>query len=158
MTAAPPLLVSACLCGELCRYDALDATVPAFADLFAQGLAIPVCPEMLGGLSVPRDPCEILASRVLDRSGRDVTREFLLGAEKTLFLARERGVAAAVLKEGSPSCGVNLVYDGTFSSNRVPGRGITAAVLADNGITVFSEENFPLAEYLRAASRYGANA
>lgn len=158
MTAAPPLLVSACLCGEICRYDALDATVPAFANLCARGLAIPVCPELLGGLLVPRDPCEILASRVLDRSGRDVTREFLLGAEKTLLLAREHGVATAVLKERSPSCGVNTVYDGTFRSNRIPGRGITAAVLADNGIAVFSEENFPLEEYLRTTSRDGTNA
>ena len=140
--ASVPILVSACLCGEICRYDARDATDPRFAAMLAENLAIPVCPEVLGGLPVPRDPCEIRGARVFSRAGRDLTAEFLLGAEKTLAIAKEKGVATAILKERSPSCGVFAVYDGTFSSQTVPGRGITAALLAENGITVHSEATF----------------
>lgn len=138
-----PILVSACLCGEICRYDAKDAGIPFFKDLWKRGLAIPVCPEVLGGLPVPRDPCEIAGNRVLDTSGLDRTEAFRLGAEKTLCIAKEHGIAAAVLKERSPSCGVTRIYDGTFGSRTIPGRGVTASLLAANGFAVFSEETFP---------------
>ena len=138
-----PILVSACLCGAICRYDAQDAGIPFFKDACERGLAIPVCPEVLGGLPVPRTPCEIAESRVLDKSGVDRTEAFHLGAEKTLRIAREQGITAAVLKERSPSCGVTRIYDGTFQSRTIPGRGVTTALLAAHGFPVFSEETFP---------------
>lgn len=138
-----PILVSACLCGERCRYDGRDACVPFFADLRARGLAVPVCPEVLGGLAVPRDPCERVGDRVMDAAGRDRTDAFTQGAFRALAIAREHGIAVAVLKERSPSCGPSTVYDGTFQARRIPGRGVTAALLAAHGIAVFSEETFP---------------
>lgn len=138
------ILASACLCGEACRYDGRSAPHPLLMELHARGLAVPVCPEVLGGLSVPREPCERRGSRIVDRTGRDLTGAFARGAAMVLAIAREKGITRAVLKEGSPSCGVCVVYDGTFSSRRVPGQGVTAALLRENGLVVVSGENFSL--------------
>lgn len=138
-----PILVSACLCGDACRYDGTGAPHPVLVVLRERGLALPVCPEVLGGLAVPREPCERQGDRVKNRAGCEVTAHFALGARKTLELARENGISVAVLKERSPSCGSSFVYDGTFTGRRAPGQGVTTEVLRENGIVVFSEENFP---------------
>lgn len=138
------ILASACLCGEKCRYDGQSAPHPLLMELHARGLVVPVCPEVLGGLSVPREPCERRGSRVVDRTGRDLTEAFARGAAMVLAIAGEKGITRAVLKERSPSCGVRVVYDGTFSSRRIPGQGITAALLRESGLAVVSEENFSL--------------
>ena len=137
-----PLLVSACLCGEICRYDGGDTAHPLFAALCKRGVAIPVCPEVLGGLSVPRAPCESAGERVMDRDGVDRTAAFREGAARVLAIAREKGIARAVLKEGSPSCGVRCVYDGSFTSKIIPGEGITTVLLRKHGIVVRSEQDF----------------
>lgn len=135
-------LASSCLCGMSCRYDGRAAPHPLLVDLFRRGLALPVCPETLGGLPTPRPPAEIAGDRVMDRSGRDVTEAFTLGAARTLEIARSRGMTVAVLKERSPSCGVTAIYDGTFSGRLIPGCGVTAALLRANDIAVYSEETF----------------
>jgi uncharacterized protein YbbK (DUF523 family) len=106
-----------------------------------RGELLPVCPEVLGGLSIPRVPCEIKDGRVYTRDGRDVTEEFYLGAKKTLEIARAAGAKRAFLKQRSPSCGCGKVYDGSFSGKIVPGDGITAALLKQNGIEVITEED-----------------
>ena len=137
-----PILVSACLCGEQCRYDGRGGLLPALAGLCVAGLAVPVCPEVLGGLPVPRVPCEICGTRVVDRTGADRTDAFMHGAAKVLAMAVEKGITTAVLKERSPSCGVSFVYDGSFSSRLVPGQGVTTALLQENSITVISDEDF----------------
>ena len=137
-----PILVSACLCGAPCRYDGRAGLVPALADLCAAGLAVPVCPEVLGGLPIPRVPCEIRGEIVVDRSGVERTEAFVQGAAKVLATALALGVSLAVLKEKSPSCGVYWVYDGSFSSRLVPGQGVTTALLRENGIAVISDEEF----------------
>lgn len=136
-------LVSACLCGESCRYDGGHSADARFTALAAAGLALPVCPERLGGLPVPRRPCEIKDGRVLDASGEDHTGAFRKGAASTLALAREHGIRTAVLKARSPSCGSDGVYDGGFSGRLVPGKGVCAALLEADGIAVYSEENCP---------------
>ncbi len=138
----PLYLVSACLCGEPCRYDGKTATVPALRDMALSGQAVPVCPEVLGGLEVPRSPCEIRNGRVLTADGRDVTDNFTAGATKVLELAKEQGIKTAVLKERSPSCGSSLIYDGSFSRRIIKGQGVTAALLARHGLTVVSESGF----------------
>ena len=137
-----PILVSACLCGKQCRYDGRGSLVPVFADLCAAGLAVPVCPEVLGGLPVPRVPCEIRGTAVVDRFGVDRTVAFTQGAAKVLAMATALGVSTAVFKERSPSCGVSFVYDGSFSSHLTPGQGVTTALLRKNSITVISDEEF----------------
>lgn len=136
------LLISACLCGELCRYDGGTVLIPELSELCQSGLALAVCPELEGGLPTPRPPCERHLGRVVTASGDDKTDFYMAGASKTLALAREHGIKVAVLKEKSPSCGTSLIYDGTFSRKLVPGRGVTAELLQNSGIAVFSDDNF----------------
>jgi len=136
-----PILVSACLAGESCRYDGAPAEHPEVRRLVEQGRAVAVCPEVLGGLSVPRDPVELREGRALCRSGRDVTAEFRAGAARCLELAQELGCTRAILKSRSPSCGSGRIYDGTFSRRLVPGDGMLAALLKANGVAVESDED-----------------
>ena len=143
-------IISACLCGVNCRYDGKNNSNDRCLKLFKEGKAVLVCPEQLGGLQTPRNPVELnnLVSEVVDGKGKaisnkdqDVTKQFLNGAYETLKIARELGATKAILKEGSPSCGANLVYDGTFTGNKIKGKGITAYILEKEGITVFSDED-----------------
>lgn len=144
------IIVSSCLLGEKCRYDGRSQPNDEAIRLFNKGLAVPVCPECLGGLNVPRPPAEIVGgsgedvlsgcARVIakaENGGRlDVTNEFILGAYKALQTALECGAEEAVLKAKSPSCGCGLVYDGSFSGRLKEGSGVTAALLMKNGIKV----------------------
>lgn len=136
----PKYLVSACLCGKKCRYNGTAGTVDRLCELYKCGQAVIVCPECLGGLKIPRPPAEIQLERVVDACGRDVTAQFRLGAERTLALAGKYGITRAILKERSPSCGSKMIYDGSFSGVKIPGQGITTALLRENGIEVISEE------------------
>ena len=135
------ILVSACLLGCACRYDGKSKPHPLAVELARRGLAVPVCPEQLGGLPTPREPSERRADAVVTKSGADVTAQFRRGAEQALHLARLYGCKAAVLKERSPSCGSGEVYDGTFSGRLTPGDGVTAALLKANGIAVYGESD-----------------
>ena len=132
------LLVSACLLGEDCKYSGGNNYTPTIEALKEKFDIISVCPEQLGGLPTPRTPSERAGTRVLTRSGADVTEAFRQGAEKTLEIARASGAVRAVFQERSPSCGSGSVYDGTFSGTLVPGRGVTAELLEKNGIRVYS--------------------
>jgi uncharacterized protein YbbK (DUF523 family) len=137
------IIVSACLSGEICRYDGLSAENKAIKELVMKGKAIPVCPEVLGGLPVPRVPAEIEAgdgqavlegrSRVRNEKGEDVTREYLAGAYKVLEIAQEANAAQAILKSKSPSCGVTRIKRGEKS---IRGMGVAAALLQLNGVSL----------------------
>lgn len=135
------LLVSACLLGERCRYDGQACESPGVRALGKRFELIPVCPEVLGGLAIPRLPAERRGLRVVRSDGTDVSAAFRLGAERTLAVARERNVAAAILKSRSPSCGVGRIYDGTFSGRLCNGDGITAERLRSAGILLFGEND-----------------
>ena len=135
-------LVSACLCGENCRYDGKTTLSEKVKRLVDEGIAIMVCPEVEGGLSIPRYPCEIKEGRVLNTHNEDKTEAFKAGAEKTLEIAKKHNIKKAILKEKSPSCGSNFIYDGTFSKKIIKGQGITVKLLRDNGIEVISDEEF----------------
>jgi uncharacterized protein YbbK (DUF523 family) len=147
-------LVSSCLLGEAVRYNGGDKRCDheILQRWLHEGRVVPICPEVAGGLPVPRPPAEIengaggasvLAgtARVRDRDGRDVTTFFIQGAEQALVRARApaRRIRVAVLKEGSPSCGVTYSYDGSFTGTKVPTPGVTAASLRAAGLHVFSE-------------------
>jgi uncharacterized protein YbbK (DUF523 family) len=146
------IMVSACLLGERVRYDAkiLPDFLPIFSKWVQQGLVIPVCPEVAGGLPTPRPPAEIQAgdgkdvaagtANVTDINGKDVTDSFLAGAKEALRLAENHGVECAILKACSPSCGSKRTYDGSFSGTLKNGQGVTAALLLSAGIVVFNEE------------------
>lgn len=162
------VLVSACLLGEPVRWDGRGAALrsDALARWEREGRIVPFCPETAGGLPIPRPPAEIvggsgadvLAGRaaVRTREGEEVTAPFLLGAEAALRRARLEGIRVAVLKERSPSCGSHRIYDGSFSGMRVGGEGVTAALLRQAGVRVFSEEQIVEADELLALLDRGA--
>ena len=132
------LLVSACLLGENCKYSGGNNYTPAVEALKEKFDVIPVCPEQMGGLPTPRIPAERVGEKVLTREGADVTAEYRKGAEDALAIAQANGVKFAVLQERSPSCGGECVYNGTFSGKLIPGQGVTAQLLEENGIKVYS--------------------
>jgi len=140
-------IVSSCLAGEKCRYDGNSNTIGLVKDLVANGLALSVCPEVLGGLSVPRTRCEVLknndgTSRIIGEDNIDYTDNFILGAKIALETAVKNGITNAILKSKSPSCGYGIIYDGTFSGKLIEGNGITAELFAESGINVFTEIEF----------------
>lgn len=139
------ILISACFLGEKVRYDGKHQklTDHIIKKWQTEGRLISACPECLGGLPVPRDPAEIQLDlhRVITVQSEDVTSQFMKGAQKTLTICLNENIKFALLKESSPSCGSTTVYDGTFSNNKVEGKGITAKLLHDHGIHVFSENS-----------------
>ena len=139
-----PILVSACLCGRACRYDGRDAAEPAKLEARLQelgGRAVPFCPEEEGGLSTPRPPAwiettgaeAVLAGsdKLVTEAGDDVTHAFVSGARAALAACEDAGIKRAILKERSPSCGVKRTH---IRGALTPGPGVTAALLAQNGI------------------------
>ncbi|WP_088227449.1 DUF523 domain-containing protein [Desulfosporosinus sp. FKB] len=141
------LLVSACLAGINCRYDGKNTKIEEIEKLVKDGKAIPICPEVIAGLNIPRDSCEILVTddgekKVISRDNEDFTEAYKRGAEQTLTIAKIIGINTAILKARSPSCGFGQVYDGTFSRTLLNGNGFTAKLLLDNGIRVYTEEDF----------------
>lgn len=150
------VLVSACLMGEQVRYDneILPNLSPALQEWDEQGLIISLCPEVAGGLPIPRPPAEIQGgdgidvalgtAKVIDINGEDVTSEYFNGAKEALRLVEENGIDYAILKAWSPSCGSKLTYDGSFSDSLKVGQGVTAALLQSKGIQVFNEDEIDL--------------
>ena len=138
------ILVSACLAGEKCAWDGKDRLDPEVKKLVGEKRAVAVCPEVLGGRSIPRTRTEakggsgkdVLAGRakVFDENGKDTTDEFLKGACETLEIAKKHGIKEAILKSRSPSCGVGKIYDGSFRGKLIKGDGVTTALLKKNGI------------------------
>ena len=146
------IIISACLVGVNCRYNGLSVENKELLHLINSGKAIAICPEVLGNLPIPRDPCEIQTIngelKVISKSGRDCTAEFRDGAERTLNICNAANAKYAILKANSPSCGFGKIYDGTFTSTIIDGNGITANLLSSNGIAVFNENNY--SEFLSA--------
>lgn len=135
------ILVSACLLGLPCRYDGASKENAKVLDFLARSghTLIPLCPEQLGGLATPRHPAERQGDRVVTIGDQDVTAAYRRGGEAALRLARLYRCRYAILKERSPSCGAGEIYDGSFSGRLVPGDGVAAALLAENGVTVIGE-------------------
>ena len=134
------ILISACLVGENCKYNGGNNLNPKIDGLLEKYDLIPFCPEEQGDLPTPRNPSEIKGDRVLLDNGKDVTENFARGAKKALMLALYLKIKIAILKERSPSCGTHQVHDGSFSNTLIDGMGITAQLLKENGIKVYSED------------------
>lgn len=146
----PKILVSACLMGHLVKYN--GTLVPVHERLKEwndKGLILPFCPEVEGGLPVPRPPAEIKngdgsavlckRAKVVRNDGIDVTASFILGATKAADIVKENGITLAIMKDGSPSCGNTRIYDGTFTGTGIPGKGVAAALLASISVRIFTE-------------------
>ncbi|MBB2190097.1 DUF523 domain-containing protein [Gluconacetobacter azotocaptans] len=150
--SGPRILVSACLVGRPVRYNGTAKSLvhPALLRWLAEGRVVTLCPELAAGFAVPRPAAEIVAGRsgrdvlagngcVLESTGNDVTDLFRAGAQAALTLAREQACVFALLTDGSPSCGSNFIYDGSFRGILHDGTGVTAALLRDNRIEVFAD-------------------
>ena len=160
----PKVLVSSCLLGQPVRYDGghKRADNVVLQDWLARDQVVAVCPEMAGGLPTPRLAAEIVgtgggaqvlagASRVQDSAGVDVTAAFVRGAQQALQLVQQHGIRVAVLKESSPSCGSQQIYDGQFAGRTLAGEGVTSALLRQAGVAVFNEQQWAAAaQYLAA--------
>ena len=133
------LLISACLLGVSCRYDGKSKPIENIEKLMEKYELIPVCAEIFGGLPTPRVPAEIIDEKVFTAEGKDVTAEYIKGAEEVLRLGKIFGAKKALLKERSPSCGNGIIHNGKFDGGLVPGFGKTAALLLENGFEVFGE-------------------
>ncbi len=137
-------IVSACLAGCFCRYDGKSSPCALVIKLVAEGRAFPLCPEVLGGLTTPREPTEIFHGKVLTKQGKNVSKYFMHGAQQALRMAQNLRCTAAILKTRSPSCGRDTVYDGTFSKKLVQGQGIFAKLLHDAGFIIYTEIDLPI--------------
>lgn len=145
------ILISACLCGVNCKYNGKNNLNEKALKLFKEGKAVLVCPEQLGGQETPRVAHEIINStgaevldgnaKILGPEGDDATEQFIRGAYETLKIAKECDAKIAVLKARSPSCGLSKIYDGSFTGRKKDGNGVTAELLARNGIEIYTEEN-----------------
>jgi uncharacterized protein YbbK (DUF523 family) len=144
--------VSACLGGLFCRYDGGANELADLKKLVEKGQAVPVCPECLGGLATPRTPAEIIGgdgfdvwqnnARVMTKTGRDVTVEFKTGSRLAFQRLQENDITTLVMKESSPSCGRNLIYDGSFSGIKKSGVGVAVAYFLNHGMTILSEKEW----------------
>jgi len=137
------LLISACLMGDNVKYDGGNNLIEELEELSKKFEFIPVCPEVMGGMTIPRMPCEITSFNPLkieNEFGINMADHFLDGARQTLALAQQHGVKYALLKSNSPSCGNKNIYDGTFSGKLIEQSGVTAKFLLDHGIKVYNED------------------
>ncbi len=128
------IMVSACLLGENCKYNGGNNYSETVAKYIEGHEVIPACPEVAGGLPVPRYPCEIVNGVVTNNRGESKDAEFRSGAQRCLEKALKEKVYLVTLQSRSPSCGVHQIYDGTFSGTLKPGKGVFAELLAANGI------------------------
>jgi uncharacterized protein YbbK (DUF523 family) len=143
-------IVSACLIGINCNYKGENKLNQRIFEEFRKGELYPVCPEVLGGLPIPRLPSETKygtgldvingTAKVISKSGNDVTVSFIKGAYEVLRIAQTIGAKEAILKSRSPSCGCGKIYDGTFSDKLIDGDGVTTALLKKFGIKVITDE------------------
>ncbi len=159
------ILVSSCLLGEDVKYDGGNNSVALnpkvsfslkelFMDILCENEIYSFCPEVSGGLPIPRIPAEIVKNDkpfiVQNQNGEDVTINFLLGAKNALDLCKEENIKVALLKSKSPSGGNGQSYDGTFSGTLIDGFGLSAKLLKENGIEVFNEKELKeLAKFIK---------
>ncbi len=128
------IAVSACLLGENCKYNGGNNYSEKVKNYIEGHEVIPICPEVLGGLSTPREPAEIDCGIVKNKDGTSVDAQFRKGAELALDIVIKNQVELVILQSKSPSCGVNTIYDGSFTGKIIPGQGVFAELLKKNNI------------------------
>ena len=150
------VLISACLLGDNVKYSGGNNLTPELVTLLEKYNVkiVKICPECFAGLPITRVPSEIRGDKVYGKDGRDITKEFLVGAEKTYQVAKNKEIDFAILKERSPSCGNSYIYDGSFSGKVIQGQGLTVRKLNEENIVIFSEENLEeIEKYLQVLNK-----
>ncbi len=151
--------ISACLLGRECTYKGGSNLIKNISKLESEIEFIEICPEVMGGLPIPRSPSEIQSSnpwKVMNKDGEDVTREYIEGANLALERLKQSNVHIVLLKHRSPSCGCDGIYDGCFSHTVVEGKGVCAKLLSENGMVLFHEDNIEeFLKYIGKGEEYG---
>lgn len=137
------IAVSACLLGHNCKYNGGNNRSQKVLRFIEGHEVIPVCPEVAGGLPIPRIPVELRNGRAINANGEDVTDFFQAGTEKTMAKLAEEHIDLAVLQPRSPSCGCKQVYNGTFTKTLIDGKGMFAQALAEAHIPMMDETDIP---------------
>jgi len=147
------LLVSSCLLGENVKYNGENNLIEEINKLSTIFEIVSICPEVLGGMTIPRLPCEIVSMNPLqinNEYGIDMKDHFIDGALQSNLIASKYNIKIALLKSNSPSCGNIQIYDGTFKNKLINGSGTTANILIQNGVKVFNENQIDeLYEYIK---------
>lgn len=141
------IAVSACLVGDNCKYNGKNNKNENVLKFLSDKEYIKICPEVMGGMPIPRLPSEIKNGRVINEKNEDVTDFFISGAKKALEALKDNYVNLVILKAKSPSCGYGKIYDGTFSGNLISGNGIACQLFIDNGFKVITENE--IKEFLK---------
>lgn len=136
------LLISSCLLGNNVKYNGKNNYIDGIEALKEKYDLIIICPEVMGGLSIPRIPSEIINNNVFNKEGINVTKEFEKGANIALELVKKHNIKKALLKDGSPSCGSTYIYDGTFNGIKINDFGITVRRLLKENIKIYTEKNW----------------
>ena len=134
------VLVSACLLGQCCKYNGGHNYDSKVVDFLKDKQPVPICPEVMAGLGIPRTPIEIVDGVVMDRQGNNVDAQIRSAVEQVLELTRKEQITVAILKSRSPTCGARQIYDGTFSGTLIDGAGVLAQALMDAGLQVLDSE------------------
>lgn len=135
------ILVSACLAGVECRYNGFAYEIPQIVEMVKNGKAMPICPEILAGLPIPRPPAEQQNGKIILANGDDQTSDYFAGSTIALKIALLVNCKKAILKANSPTCGCGSVYDGTFTGRIIQGDGIFSHMLKEHNIEVFTEKS-----------------
>ncbi len=153
------ILISACLLGRNVKYSGGNNLCPWLAKYYNTDDFIAICPECFGVLPIPRPPAEIQGgsgedvlngrAKVAGKDGKDVTQNFISGAQKALAYAKKHNANCAILKARSPSCGCGMIYDGSFNGGKKAGNGVTAALFLQNGIKIYTEETITEEELIK---------
>lgn len=144
------IIISACLLGIPCRYNGKSEVNEEALRLFLEGEALLICPEIASGQKTPRPACEIVngdgqdvlkgKARIIDKDGNDYTKKFVEGAKIILEnIVSRHDIKRALLKSGSPSCGVENIYSGSFDGTKIRGCGVLSALLKESGIDDIKE-------------------
>ena len=135
------VLVSACLLGENCKYSGGNNYSPAVAEFVRGKEVLTICPELMAGMGCPRTPIEIVDGVLMERDGKNVDTAMRKAVARVLEQIRQEEIQCAILQSRSPTCGVNQVYDGSFSGKLIPGTGIFAQALKEAGYRVIDAED-----------------
>ena len=134
------VIVSACLMGKNCKYNGGNNKNETVLKYVEDKEVFLICPEVMGGLTTPRIPCEIKGDKVINKNGEDKSEEYKKGAQLSFNIAKENNIKLAILKAKSPSCGSGLIYDGSFNGTLIEGNGVCSALFKSNKIRVLSEK------------------